>query len=195
MQFQSGVNIGWNSSTANATVQPAKNTINSNTDGVYAPGTQGIGSRTFNDGKSDNLPNLSWNIPKGQVIPRNEDSDLTSSGSLFDVPLTTLSPSGQAIGSCVPLMKSKQILIGAEQTAQVTQPQIRGRGKDHKATSVFPCKECKRTFRGEYELNRHLNETKKHGGPKVECPLCGDLFSRQETLKKHMSNPRACRVK
>lgn len=87
------------------------------------------------------------------------------------------------------------MLINAGQKAQGMQPQIHGRGKDRKAISIFPCKECKRTFRREYELNRHLNETKKHGGPKVECPLCGDLFSRQETLKKHMSNPRACRVK
>lgn len=82
----------------------------------------------------------------------------------------------------------------AEQKAQGTHHRLRGRGKDRKGGS-FPCEECNMTFRGPYELKRHLNQTIRHGGAKCKCPRCGNLLSRKDGLEKHKSNPRACRVK
>ena len=100
----------------------------------------------------------------------------------------------------MPPADSEAVLLNAEHKAQPgTQHRLRGRGKpgqgkDRKGRT-FSCKECEMTFRGPYELKRHLNLTNKHGGPKFQCPRCGHLLSRRDGLEKHRSNPRACRAK
>jgi uncharacterized C2H2 Zn-finger protein len=100
----------------------------------------------------------------------------------------------------MPPAEREVVLFNAEQEAQPgTQYRLRGRGKPEEGKdrkgSTFACEECEKTFRGPYELKRHLNQTNKHGGPKFQCPRCGDLLSRQDGLEKHKSNPRACRAK
>lgn len=63
-----------------------------------------------------------------------------------------------------------------------------------RAPSVSPrdmtknfCNECNKGFGRKSELTRHLKQTRKHGGPKKKCRLCGKLLSRGHTLKDHES--------
>ena len=63
-----------------------------------------------------------------------------------------------------------------------TQPPLRRR---EKATANF-CNECNKVFGRKQEFDRHLRETKRHGGPTRRCPWCGKLLSRNHTLTGHM---------
>lgn len=64
----------------------------------------------------------------------------------------------------------------------VAQPPLTRKGK---ATGII-CDKCNVAFGRKQELSRHLEQTKKHGGPTKLCRQCRKLLSRGHTLKAHM---------
>ena len=46
---------------------------------------------------------------------------------------------------------------------------------------MHSCHQCLKTFRYQYNLNRHLKE---HDSV-YPCPQCGKQFSRKDSLKRH----------
>ncbi|KAK2467262.1 hypothetical protein APHAL10511_000811 [Amanita phalloides] len=50
----------------------------------------------------------------------------------------------------------------------------------------YRCISCDKVIKRQQDMHRHLTTTVRHGGKRLECPVCGEFYTRPTTLRDHV---------